>query len=109
MPVYAKIEDSIKDSIRQYTEKNIEGSWDDHYSFVSWAYHGFSMFEDPILHEVGLEYQKLVDVLHKNYPEVDSGELVKLLGEVIAENEYSYMKAWGAIEVYDTTPDFPDC
>ena len=109
MPVYAKIEDSIKETIRQHMDENPKGVWDDHYTYTAWAYKGLWPMEDPILKELVEWYDGILDVLKKQYSGVELGELVKLIGEVIADNEYSYLKAWGAIEVYEHIPDYPDC
>ena len=109
MPVYTKIEDSIKETIRQYMDNNPDGAWEDHYNFTTWAYIGEYLTDDPIISKIGSQYDKLIREISGSYGAVGNGELVKLIGEVIADNEYSYLKAWGAIEVYEHIPDYPDC
>lgn len=109
MPVYAKIEDSIKETIRQHMDRNPDGAWEDHYNFIAWAYVGEYLTDDPIISKIGAQYDNLLRDLKKTYSGVENGDLVTYVGQVIADNEYSYLKAWGAIEVYEHVPDYPDC
>ena len=108
MPVYTKIEDSIKDSIRQHMDRNPDGAWEDHYNFIAWAYVGEHLTNDPIIDQMSAHYENLMNDLCKAYGGVEKADLICQVGEVIADNEYSYLKAWGAIEVYDTVPDYPN-
>ena len=107
MPVYTKIEDSIKDSIRQHMDRNPDGTWEDHYNFIAWAYVGEHLTNDPIIDQMSAHYENLMNDLCKAYKGVEKGDLVSHVGQVIAEKEYGYLKAWGVIKDYD--PLVPDC
>jgi hypothetical protein len=107
MPVFAKIEDSIKYTIKQHMDENPDGAWEDHYNFMAWAYVGEYLTDDPVISYIGAHYDKLIENLCKSYKGVEKGDLVTYIGQVIAEKEYSYHKAWGVIDDYD--PNIPDC